>query len=198
MNTPAPMSRSVEFKTHHIEHILDSGWATWERERRPGKAKNRPTANLEDLRTEVLIGGKRDRLIDLIALERIARGLDPGERHLVSDRLAKPPAKRGAAKHPILDEFDITPNALFDLIDGAARLKMAVRGWVAEQHLEKALRSLRGVTECVRLEGDGQPDISLRWKGACGRRARRRKRLRHKRHPTAFIYGSPSLRDSDA
>jgi hypothetical protein len=41
---------------------------------------------------------------------------------------------------------------------------MAVRGWVAEVHLEAHLKSLDGVTECVRLKGDGKPDISLRWK----------------------------------
>ncbi|MEQ8935612.1 MAG: hypothetical protein RIE56_07455, partial [Amphiplicatus sp.] len=164
MNTPAPMSRSVEFKSRHIEEALDTGWATWERDRRPGKSRNRPTADLEDCRTEVLIGARRERLFDLIGLERIARGLDPGERHLVSDRLAARPSARRKGKHPLLDEFEIAPDALFDLIDGAARLKMAVRGWVAEQHLETTLKKIRGVTECKRLEEEGKPDIKLRWK----------------------------------
>src|SRR3546814_11499893 len=84
MNTPAPMSRSIEFKDEHVELIRRHDWAAWERDRRPGKSKDRPTAELEDFRTEVLIGGKQDRILDLIALERIARGLDPGERHLVA------------------------------------------------------------------------------------------------------------------
>jgi hypothetical protein len=35
-----------------------------------------------------------------------------------------------------LDELQIAPDALFDLIWSASRLKMAVRGWVAETHLE--------------------------------------------------------------
>jgi len=87
MNTPAPMSRSIEFKRDHVDLIRSDGWAVWERDRRPGKSKDRPTADLEDFRTEVLVGGKQDRLLDLIALERIARGLDPGERHLVADKL---------------------------------------------------------------------------------------------------------------
>jgi hypothetical protein len=54
---------------------------------------------------------------------------------------------------------------LLDLIDGASRLKMAVRGWVAETHLADELKKIRGVSECERLEGDGCPDISLRWQG---------------------------------
>jgi hypothetical protein len=164
MNTPAPMSRSIEFKHEHVESIRLQGWAVWERDRRPGKSKDRPTAELEDYRTEVLVGGKQDRLLDLIALERIAYRLDPGERHLVADKLkALRPAK--AISHPILEEFGIASDALFDLIEGASRLKMAVRGWVAEEHLATTLSKLKGVSECIRLEADGKPDISLRWKG---------------------------------
>jgi hypothetical protein len=165
MNTPAPMSRSIEFKAGHIEMIRSQGWVVWERDRRPGKSKNRPTADLEDFRTEVLVGGHQDRLLDLISLERIARGLDPGERHLVADKLKELRPDNGAVPHAILREFGIAQEALFDLIEGASRLKMAVRGWVAEQHLFDALRSVNGVSECERLEADGQPDISLRWKG---------------------------------
>jgi hypothetical protein len=165
MNTPAPMSRSIEFKNDHIELIRQEGWAVWERDRRPGKAKDRPTADLEDFRTEVLLGGKQDRLLDLIALERIASGLDPGERHLVADKLKVLRPDPTPVPHSVLRELDIAPEALFDLIEGASRLKMAVRGWVAEQHLFDALQKLNGVSDCTKLEADGKPDISLRWKG---------------------------------
>lgn len=164
MNTPAPMSRSIEFKRDHVELVRQQGWAVWERDRRPGKSKDRPTAELEDYRTEVLVGGKQDHLLDLVILERIAYQLDPGERHLVADKLKALGPTKGAP-HPILEEFGIAPDALFDLIEGASRLKMAVRGWVAEEHLADNLRSLKGVSECTRLEADGKPDISLRWKG---------------------------------
>jgi len=165
MNTPSPMSRSIEFKSDHVDLIQSDGWAVWERDRRPGKSKERPTADLEDLRTEVLVGGKQDRLLDLIALERIARGLDPGERHLVADKLKELKPSAPAVPHAVLKEFGIASEALFDLIEGASRLKMAVRGWVAEQHLFDSLRDLHGVSDCTRLEADGQPDLSVRWKG---------------------------------
>ena len=169
MNTPAPMSRSVEFKSCHVEQILDSGWAAWSRDRRLGKSKHRPTYELdEDVRTETLVGGKQERLLDLILLERIALGLDPGERHLVADRLAIRPSRYDlpSAQHGLLKELDVEPDALFDLIEGASRLKMAVRGWVAESHLEDALSAISGVTDCRRLEEEGRPDIELRWKGS--------------------------------
>lgn len=165
MNTPSPMSRSVEFKAAHVEGVLDSGWFAWERDRRPGKTKDRPKAELEDLRTEILVGGHQDRLLDLVLLERLAFGLDPGERHLLADKLASTKSEKTELDHKLLAELGVEAETLLDLIAGAGRLKMAVRGWVAEQHLFDQLRKLKPVSECVRLEEDGRPDISLRWKG---------------------------------
>lgn len=165
MNTPSPMSRSVEFKAGHVEAIMDAGWYAWERDRRAGRTQNRPKAELEDQRIEVLVGGRQDRLLDLVALERLAHGLDPGERHLVADRLALFERKTPPIDHTLLAELGVGAETLFDLIEGAGRLKMAVRGWVAEQHLFEELQKMAPVSECMRLEEDGKPDISLRWKG---------------------------------
>lgn len=169
MNNPSPMSRSVEFKTENVEHVLTSGWSAWERERREAKTTTRRAFELlPDIRTEILIGGKQERLLDLILLERIARGLDPGERHLIADKFREVPGKNVASQlpHKLLDELNITPEALLDLISSANRLKMAVRGWVAESHLETFLKGIDGVSDCIRLESDGKPDVSLRWKGS--------------------------------
>ena len=167
MNNPSPMSRSVEFKSEHVEQILADGWAAWERERRDAKTTTRRAFELlPDIRTEILIGGRQERLLDLILMERVARGLDPGERHLIADKFRELPGKNAAVSisHKLLDELSIAPEALLDLIASASRLKMAVRGWVAETHLEAHLRSVPGVTECVRLDEDGKPDIRLRWR----------------------------------
>lgn len=164
MNNPSPMSRSVEFKAENVEEILRNGWAAWERDRNPPRSKDRAPPYDEDLRTEVLVGGKQERFFDLIALEQIAHGLDAGERHLVADKLRVGDASPEPS-HALLEELDVSSADLFDLIQGASRLKMAVRGWVAEAHLHAALRSLPGVSECERIEGEGKPDISLRWRG---------------------------------
>lgn len=168
MNSPSPMSRSVEFKAENVEVIIRDGWTAWERARNSPKTKSRPTSAFnEDDRVQVLVGGRQERLLDLIQLERLGRGLDAGERHLLADKLKALPGLRSGAtgSHRLLTELDIPSEALFDLIDGANRLKMAVRGWVAEAHLERELRNLAGVTNCSRIEGEGQPDISLQWKG---------------------------------
>lgn len=166
LNNPSPMSRSVEFKTANVDQIRAEGWSVWERDRREAKTKDRRAAELADNRTEVLIGGRPERLLDLILLERVARGLDPGERHLIADKFRELPDKSAASRvsHRLLDELQIEPAALLDLISSASRLKMAVRGWVAETHLETYLKGIDGVTECVRIEEDGKPDIRLRWR----------------------------------
>lgn len=169
VNTPAPMSRSIEFKDRHVEAIKADGWAVWERERRIPRSTDRRAfdAAEEDLRTEVLIGGRQDRLLDLILLERVAQGLDPGERHLAAEKLPleAEAATVAAAPHALLEELAIPDAALFDLIQGASRLKMAVRGWVAEHHLEEQLSSMPQVSNCRRLDEEGRPDIELSWKG---------------------------------
>ena len=176
MNDPSPMSRSIWFKTANVETVLQDGWSAWERDRREAKTTTRRATELDpDVRTEVLIGGRPERLLDLIMLERVARtvdrgierGLDPGERHLLADKFRELPGKAatGRISHALLDELGLAPEALLDLISSASRLKMAVRGWVAESHLETYLNGIDGVSDCVRLQGDGKPDISLRWRG---------------------------------
>jgi hypothetical protein len=169
MNAPSPMSRSIEFKSHHVETVLKKGWYAWERDRHKPKTTTRPTPGIdEDTRVQVLVGGTQDRIHDLIVLERLGRGLDPGERHLLADKLARLPSKSSivAASHKLLTELSVGPEVLFDLIDGAARLKMAVRGWVAEQHLEDTLKSVNGITDCKRINEEEGPDLTLRWKGS--------------------------------
>ena len=143
MHNPSPMSRSIEFKSSTVSDILSGGWIAWERDRRAPKTSRRPTPALdEDIRTEVLVGGRKERLFDLIQLEQIARGLDPGERHLIADKLLdQQKSDVPESSHKLLTELGLPSEALFDLIQNASRLKMAVRGWVAETHLETALKA---------------------------------------------------------
>jgi hypothetical protein len=105
--------------------------------------------------------------MDLIQLEQLSRGLDTGERHLIADKLASRVDRTTLAKssHRLIEELELPPDALFDLIDGAMRLKMAVRGWVAEVKLEEFLQGIKGVTDCRRINAEGQPDVTLRWRG---------------------------------
>lgn len=58
------------------------------------------------------------------------------------------------------------PEEVLDLVAQARRLKMAVRGWVAERHLYKILKDMDGVADCRMLDEEGSPDIELRYRGS--------------------------------
>jgi len=75
----------------------------------------------------------------------------PGEAPILATRL-----------HALAREFDMSETEILDVISKAKRLHMAVRGWVAETHLERQLRELPGVAECERIDTEGSPDIRLR------------------------------------
>ena len=164
MHNPTRLFIRLEFKDEHVQAVRDGGWHAWERQHRG--AMGEPI--------EVLVGGTKDRFLDLVRFERMAKGLPPGDRQLLAERagvVASPTQASGAtpqaealAEHPLLRELALDPSEVLDLIAGARRLKMAVRGWVAEEHLRQALVELPGVTECESLDGEGMPDLRLRWK----------------------------------
>jgi hypothetical protein len=63
-------------------------------------------------------------------------------------------------------EFGIGEDEILNMIQAAPRLKMAVRGWVAEHHLEAVLRETAGVESCRALEEDGRPDFEVIYRGS--------------------------------
>lgn len=149
-----PMFISVEFKRHHAEEIATRGWAAWER--RSGRNEHQSV--------EVLVGATQRNLLKFIQFERLAVDLDPGNRQLVAEKVFGTPSIEG--KHALIEELGLHESALLDLIHGAPRLKMAVRGWVAEAHLETYLSRQPDVSECHRIEHEGSPDVSLRYRGS--------------------------------
>lgn len=153
-----PMFISLEFKRSHVEQVLRNGWHAWEREssRREGEP------------VEVLVGVTQTNVLEFIKFERLALGLDAGHRQLLAEQLLGNPMLTTAtsAPHALTSELRLSANAVLDLIQSASRLKMAVRGWVAEHHLEEYLRAVPGVRDCRRLDEEGRPDIELRFKGS--------------------------------
>ena len=149
-----PMSLSVEFKKHHVGQILRDGWHAWER----------ASHGSHGIPVEALVGVKQDKVLDLIQFERLAFGLDTGNRQLLAEKVLSDVAL--AAPHALVTELNLSEHALFDLINGTKRLKMAVRGWVAEVHLEEYLKTIPDVHDCYRINEEGSPDISLRYKGS--------------------------------
>jgi hypothetical protein len=168
IHNPTRFFISVFFKKAHAEAILNEGWYAWERERR-GKNSTDPV--------EVLVGGTKARFLDYIRFERMAQGMDQGHRQLLAEKIplgqvpafsAWPTAPVKAAPkavHALAREFEMGESEVLDLIASARRLKMAVRGWVAEEHLVRTLERVPGVEECWRLDEEGGPDVKVLFEG---------------------------------
>jgi len=166
LHNPTKHYISIEFKERHVAAIQKTGWTSWERDRRSGSHEP----------VEVLVGGKPKSFLDYIRFEREAVGEDQGHRQLLAElqkdrRLPQPQiiAAEGAPAgyvHELSQELELSEVEVLDLIASARRLKMAVRGWVAEEHLYRMLRKVRGVSDCQRLDIEGGADISLRYRGS--------------------------------
>ena len=168
LHNPTRFFISVEFKETDAVAIEQGGWASWERGRR-GAETDEPS--------EVLVGGTRDHFLRYVLFEREAVGEDQGHRQLIAEQFAGinlaeplPGVCTGLLLpnrlHDLSVEFALSESEVLDLIAGARRLKMAVRGFVAEKHLQRQLSELPGVSECERLDDEGSPDIRLRFRGS--------------------------------
>jgi hypothetical protein len=163
LHNPTRFFIRVEFKQAHADRIKADGWHAWERESR-GPRHMQPGERLYSF--ETLVGGTKERFLDLIRFERAAAGLSPGDRQLLAERpaLMKAAASAAAAAHPLAVELELDPDQILELISSARRLKMAVRGWVAEEKLRDTLAATIGVTWCERLDVEGGADLRVRWK----------------------------------
>lgn len=172
VHNPTRFFIRLEFKERHAQAIKRDGWHVWERESR-GRKDLKPGERLYSF--ETLVGGTKDAFLDLIRFERAAQGLSPGDRHLLAVRpellasgtpasASQPTGLSGTAIHPLAVEFELEPDQILELIAGARRLKMAVRGWVAEEKLREVLSRTSGVTHCERLDEEGGADLRVRWR----------------------------------
>jgi hypothetical protein len=85
MHSPTWFPRSVEFKTSDLEAARARRWHGWERER--SDARLRATRPEESLLTETVIAFQPDQFLRYVEFERLASGLDCGERCRLSDRI---------------------------------------------------------------------------------------------------------------
>jgi restriction-modification system family protein len=144
MHDPTKFFIRIEFKDRHAAEIQARGWCVWERDRRG-----------VDEPVEVLVGGKSQHFLDLVRFERAAEGLDPGNRQLLAERpvlFSSMPSRPGdddkvdeSALHPLAKEFELSTDEILNVIAGARRLKMAVRGWVAEEQSYRRILVTEGV-----------------------------------------------------
>ncbi len=167
MHTPTWFSSSVEFKTENLEEAERKHWHGWERERSDARRKVvRPEESLE---TETVIGLRPDQFLRYVEFERVASGLECGERLLLSDRIERSLASGevfvpGVKPHPLELQLGLPAPQILDVISGAFRLAAAVRGGVAEHHLERHLRQLPGVRHVRHIIEDGKPDFEVEYR----------------------------------
>jgi hypothetical protein len=168
LHSPTRFFISVEYKEQDVEQILRTRWHSWERNHRADNDKP----------VEVLVGGTADSFLHYVRFESEALGEDQGHRMLLAERLARPGRREivrpaglvvavpGPARlHALAREFEMGESEVLDLIAGARRLKMAVRGWVAEEHLVRRLQTVPGVANCLRVDDEGGPDVNLNFEG---------------------------------
>jgi hypothetical protein len=171
-HSPTRFFISLEFKDRHVEALRREGWTYWERQNRDRFSLLEPL--------EVVVGGLPESFLRYIRFERAAKGLDPGHRALLAERFAglgtlpvrfppspapAPAAPDKAALHALVRELDLTESEILDLIQSAPRLKMAVRGWVAEEHLVRQLSANPAIARCARLEKEGGADVEVALRG---------------------------------
>jgi hypothetical protein len=128
MHNPTKFFIRLEFKDGHAEAIKRDGWHAWEREHRGEMAEP----------IEVLVGGTRDRMLDLVLFERAAKGLPPGDRQLLAERRelftggalldASVAPENSATIHPLAVEFELAPDQILELIAGARRRWLSEAG----------------------------------------------------------------------
>ncbi|HMB54916.1 MAG TPA: hypothetical protein VKU40_16480, partial [Thermoanaerobaculia bacterium] len=165
MHDPTWFSKSVEFKDEHVVQTLEQGWYGWERERSEGRRKI--DLPMLDYRVEAVVAFTPEHLVRFIKLERATTGADPGERLLLADRAApgyQPDTTALAEMHPLELELGLVSGDILDMIDERFRLKAAVRGAAAEEHLRAALEQVGGVTGLVQLDEDGRPDFTVTYR----------------------------------
>lgn len=178
MHSPTWFSSSVEFKTEDIETALKRGWHGWDRERVPtGRRRILPQ---ESLATEALLAFTPEHFLTYVQFERVATGMDTGERLLLISNIGDDIRRGGAPKsvistrldllppksieHKLLAQFDLPLDQLLDLIAENPRLHTAVRGGVAERHLQLVLQDTPGVSRLEKINKDGEPDFALTFR----------------------------------
>jgi len=168
---PLPMGISFYAKDAELEAAAQTGWHVWERENKPGRVRDAPRAQGG---LETLVAFAPQRLLDYARFERQAAdlrldqplrftGAAAAGRQQAATESAGAAAGSGlvGGLHVLEREFALSSQDILDIINNRNRLSVAVRGGVAEHHLERVLRADPAVDRLQRLDLDGQPDFDV-------------------------------------
>jgi hypothetical protein len=183
LNSPTRFYIRFEYKQRHVREIKKRAWYAWTRPvRRPLASGVIPAPGYGDAE-QVVVGVTPERFLDYVRFERAARGLDQGHRELLADAAVRGPAELNAISSDLvpdappaggeprvdaslIDDLGMSVPELIAMVRRNDRLMMAVRGGVAEWHLQRTLAAVKGVTECQLIRQEGAPDVSLRFEGS--------------------------------
>jgi hypothetical protein len=158
---PLPMGISFYLKESDVAEAKSTGWFVWEKINRGGR---RRTEARSPTHLETVVAFTPDRLIDFARLERRATALrlDPPLRFAAARASTDVTRTNEPQRTHVLEEqFALSSEQILDIIGGRNRLSVAVRGGVAEYHLEQQLSVARGVTSVQRLDVDAKHDFDV-------------------------------------
>lgn len=157
---PLPMGISVEFKEESVQAAQRSGWEVWERVNVPGSRRRKPRARDG---IETLVAFRPERLLDYVRLERRATGLglDPPLRFRAAEAAYGLREEPGDGIHVLEEQFELSSLEILEIIASRSRLAVAVKGGVAEHHLERHLRTDPAVVHAEQIDEDGRPDFEV-------------------------------------
>jgi Methylase-associated X1 len=153
---PLPLGISIFFKEAEIDQAQQSGWHVWERDNISGVRRADPRTALG---VETIVGIAPERLLDYVRFERTAQSLrlDPPLRFRAAQDAAE--TRRPEGIHALEREFALPGKEILDIIRERPRLGMAVRGGVAERHLQKELDRDRDIAKAELGTQEGPPDL---------------------------------------
>ncbi|MFB9320673.1 hypothetical protein [Cryptosporangium minutisporangium] len=161
---PLPMGISFYAKVAEIDRGHQTSWYVWEKINRGGTRRQEARSPTS---LETVVAFTPSRFIDYARLERRATslGLDQALRFAAARAMAdRPLANEPGWRHVLEKQFDLSSQQILDIISGRNRLAVAVRGGVAEHHLEQQLHNHPAVEHVHRLDIDAMHDFDVMLK----------------------------------
>lgn len=158
---PLPMGISFYAKAAEMNAAAEGSWHVWEKENKPGRKRDVPRGPSG---LETMIAFTPDRVLDYARFERRATdlGLDHALRFNAAQLAASAAGDTTAeGLHALESEFDLTSAEILHIIATRNRLQVAVRGGVAEHHLQRALDGNVQVAHATRLDQDALHDFDV-------------------------------------
>lgn len=158
---PLPMGISFYAKTSDLHAAATTGWHVWEKDNKPGTRRLIPRGPAG---LETLVGFTPDRLLDYAHFERRADdlSLDQPLRFIAAAAAGDKGGASARGLHSLEAEFDLTSQEILEIIASRNRLQVAVRGGVAEHHLQRVLQADPQVSLVTRLDQDALHDFDVR------------------------------------